>query len=68
MLLDEGTTTRYNTLLIIVGHGPEDGSDNGPDLKTLQPHVERLKARKEYADVRPGSGDQQRGRLRLLIA
>jgi hypothetical protein len=41
-----------NELLVIVGHGPEDVSDNGPDLKILQPHVERIKARKEFADVR----------------
>ena len=26
--------------------------DNGPDLKILQPHVDRIKARKEFADVR----------------
>jgi hypothetical protein len=39
-------------LLIIVGHGPEDAEDNDPDLKVLQPHVERLKARHEFADVR----------------
>lgn len=39
-------------LLIIVGHGPEDVADNGPDLKVLQPHVERIKAKREFADVR----------------
>jgi hypothetical protein len=39
-------------LLIIVGHGPEDVEDNGPDLKILQPHVDRLKAKHEFADVR----------------
>lgn len=39
-------------VLIIVGHGPEDVEDNGPDLKMLQPHVDRLKAKKEFADVR----------------
>jgi hypothetical protein len=39
-------------LLIIVGHGPEDVADNGPDLKVLQPHVDRIKARKFFADVR----------------
>jgi hypothetical protein len=41
-----------NEVLIIVGHGPEDGADNGPDLKILQAHVDRLKAKKEFADVR----------------
>ena len=39
-------------VLIIVGHGPEDVVDNGPDLKILQPHVDRIKAKKEFADVR----------------
>ncbi len=38
--------------LIIVGHGPEDNADNGPDLKILQAHVERIAAKKEFADVR----------------
>jgi hypothetical protein len=38
--------------LILVGHGPEDDVDNKPDLAILQAHVERLKARKEFADVR----------------
>ncbi|MBM4197258.1 MAG: hypothetical protein FJ197_09230 [Gammaproteobacteria bacterium] len=41
-----------NELLIIVGHGPEDNKDNGPDLKILQAHVDRLKAKREFADVR----------------
>jgi hypothetical protein len=39
-------------LLIIVGHGPEDVGDNGPDLRLLQPHVDRIKAKREFADVR----------------
>jgi len=38
--------------LIIVGHGPEDKVDNEPDLKILQAHVDRIKAKKEFADVR----------------
>ncbi|MEZ5566033.1 MAG: hypothetical protein R3F24_11150 [Gammaproteobacteria bacterium] len=41
-----------NSLLIIVGHGPEDYKDNGPDLKELQPHVDRIKAKNVFADVR----------------
>lgn len=41
-----------NEVLIIVGHGPEEAADNVPDLKVLQAHVDRLKARKQFADVR----------------
>lgn len=41
-----------NEVVILVGHGPEEPEDNAPDLKVLQPHVDRLKARKEFADVR----------------
>jgi hypothetical protein len=46
------STDPANEVLIIVGHGPEDSADNGPDLKILQAHVDRLKARKTFADVR----------------
>jgi hypothetical protein len=38
--------------LILVGHGPEDAADNGPDLKLLQAHVDRIRAKKEFADVK----------------
>jgi hypothetical protein len=38
--------------LILVGHGPEDNADNGPDLKILQAHVDRIAAKKEFADVK----------------
>jgi sirohydrochlorin cobaltochelatase len=41
-----------NEVVIIVGHGPEDVADNGPDLEILQPHVERIKAKNEFADVK----------------
>ena len=41
-----------NEALIIVGHGPEDTKDNVPDLGILQAHVDRLKAKREFADVR----------------
>lgn len=41
-----------NSVLIIVGHGPEAVEDNGPDLKILQPHVDRIKAKDVFADVR----------------
>jgi hypothetical protein len=41
-----------NEVLIIVGHGPEDMADNGPDLEILQPHVDRIKAKNEFADVK----------------
>jgi len=46
------STNPANEVLIIVGHGPEEPADNGPDLKILQAHVNRLKARKQFADVR----------------
>lgn len=46
------STDPGNEVVIIVGHGPEDAADNGPDLKILQAHVDRFKARKEFADVR----------------
>lgn len=38
--------------LILVGHGPEDNADNGPDLKILQAHVDRISAKKEFAEVK----------------
>jgi hypothetical protein len=38
--------------LILVGHGPEDKEDNDPDLKILTAHVERIAAKKEFADVK----------------
>ncbi len=41
-----------NEVLIIIGHGPEDNEDNGPDLEILGAHVERIKARNEFADVK----------------
>jgi len=46
------STNPANEVLILVGHGPEDAADNVPDLKVLQPHVDRIRARKEFADVR----------------
>jgi hypothetical protein len=41
-----------NETLIIVGHGPEDVEDNGPDLEILSAHVERIKAKNEFKDVK----------------
>lgn len=46
------STDPANEVLILVGHGPEDAADNVPDLKVLQAHVDRIKAKKEFADVR----------------
>ena len=46
------STNPASEVLIIVGHGPEDAEDNVPDLKILQAHVDRLKAKKQFADVR----------------
>ena len=39
-------------VVIIVGHGPEDINDNGPDLELLSAHVERIAAKQEFAEVR----------------
>lgn len=39
-------------VVIIVGHGPEDIEDNGPDLEILQAHVDRIAARGGFADVK----------------
>lgn len=41
-----------NEVVIIVGHGPEDIEDNVPDLEILSAHVDRIKAKNEFADVR----------------
>jgi vacuolar-type H+-ATPase subunit F/Vma7 len=41
-----------NEVVIIVGHGPEDSADNGPDLEILQVHVDRIAAKNEFADVK----------------
>jgi sirohydrochlorin cobaltochelatase len=41
-----------NEVVIIVGHGPEDGEDNIPDLEIIGAHAERIKARNEFADVK----------------
>lgn len=41
-----------NEFVMIIGHGPEDGEDNEPDLEILNAHVERIKARNEFADVK----------------
>jgi len=46
------STNPANEVLIIVGHGPEEAEDNLPDLEILQTHVDRLKAKKQFADVR----------------
>ncbi len=41
-----------NEVVILVGHGPEDIEDNGPDLEILSAHVDRITARGEFADVK----------------
>jgi hypothetical protein len=46
------STNPANEVVIIVGHGPEDAADNGPDLKIIQAHADRIKAKKKFADVR----------------
>lgn len=48
----EVSTNAANEVVIIVGHGPEDNEDNEPDLEILSAHVERIKAKNEFADVR----------------
>lgn len=41
-----------NEFVMIIGHGPEDNEDNVPDLEILSAHVERIKAKNEFADVK----------------
>jgi sirohydrochlorin ferrochelatase len=41
-----------NEVVILVGHGPEDIEDNGPDLEILSLHVDRMLAKNEFADVK----------------
>jgi len=48
----EVSTNPSNEVVIIVGHGPEDTEDNIPDLEILGAHVDRIKAKNEFADVR----------------
>lgn len=48
----EASSEPANEVVILVGHGPEDVEDNVPDLEILSAHVERIKARGEFADVR----------------
>jgi hypothetical protein len=55
MLYDNAKSVSRNPAketLILVGHGPEDKVDNDPDLKILQAHVDRIRAKQEFADVR----------------
>jgi hypothetical protein len=39
-------------LLILVGHGPEDIEDNVQDLAILDAHVQRIRAKGEFAEVK----------------
>ena len=48
----EVSKTPANEVIILVGHGPEDTADNGPDLEILQVHVDRIAAKNEFADVK----------------
>jgi hypothetical protein len=41
-----------NEVVIIVGHGPEDMEDNGPDLRIIQAHADRIRSKGEFADVK----------------
>lgn len=41
-----------NEFVVIVGHGPEDIEDNGPDLETISTHADRIRAKNEFSDVR----------------
>jgi hypothetical protein len=41
-----------NETVIIVGHGPEDVEDNGPDLALLQPHADRIREQGGFAEVK----------------
>lgn len=48
----EVSTNPANEFVIIVGHGPEDVEDNKPDLEILSAHVDRIRAKNEFADVK----------------
>ncbi len=55
ILLDytlEKSKNQSNEVVIIVGHGPEEIEDNERDLAILQNHVDRIKARTDFADVK----------------
>lgn len=55
MLYDEAKSVSRDPareVVIIVGHGPEDAADNDPDLKIIQAHADRIKDKREFADVR----------------
>ena len=55
ILLDhalEKSKNQENEVLIIVAHGPEDIEDNIVDLEVMQPHVDRIKERANFADVK----------------
>ena len=41
-----------NELVMIIGHGPEDNEDNVPDLEIIGAHVDWIKAKNEFADVK----------------
>jgi len=41
-----------NEFVMIIGHGPEDDADNVPDLEILSVHVDRIKAKNEFVDVK----------------
>ena len=41
-----------NEFVMIIGHGPEDQVDNEPDLEILSAHVDWIKAKNEFADVK----------------
>ncbi len=55
ILLDytlEKSKNQENEVVIIVAHGPEDIEDNVVDLEILQTHVDRIKAKTNFADVK----------------
>jgi len=55
ILLDhtlEQSKDQANEVVIIVGHGPEEVEDNIPDLELMQTHVDRIKERTDFADVK----------------
>jgi hypothetical protein len=41
-----------NEFVMIIGHGPEDDEDNVSDLEILNVHMDRIKAKNEFADVK----------------
>ncbi len=50
--IKEVSKNSANEVVVIIGHGPEDNEDNVPDLDILSVHVERIREKNEFADIK----------------